>query len=51
MNWINKPQTRDQYPEGCGYSCNRYNPDDLCIIRFCSSRGSCSSNNCAFYFG
>ncbi|EHK2407891.1 hypothetical protein KCL49_002912 [Clostridium perfringens] len=53
MNWINKPQNRDQLIDPCyDYGvCNNYNPDNFCLLRFCNSRGSCSSNNCAFYFG
>lgn len=51
MEWLNKPTTRDNMDACYDYSCGKYNPDNLCLIRFCASRGSCSFNNCVFYFG
>lgn len=57
MEWLNNPEniknpiTRDSMDSPC---YNLYAPNDLdkfCLIRFCGSRGSCSKNNCAFYFG
>lgn len=51
MEWLNNPNKRDNMDMCYNYNCTSYNKDNLCIIRFCNSRGSCSKNNCVFYFG